>query len=535
MHRLLTRGRQPFISAVLLAALPLQVVWSNHQAGSVACAAVSKKVVVADDPAAKSCSEADQAAAQGQFQTAESLYRQSVKTYPQSALAMAALSSFLLGQGRPYAALDQIDQMLVKVPPDTIPASAWLVSAKIYHRTKHLEKCLKCYDAYLKASPASDEKAQYQALAEVIRGQVDNPRKADAPAVTVSGADNYFKEAVSDGFFRWPLKRQPLRILIRPGTMKSYKPEYEEAVRQAVDEWNKATGGIPSFTFVEGQDADIVVDFVDDLHAPALQAEAGKTELTSTMEGVDKASILLLTLSPFPDQAMSRDFMRMIAVHEYGHALGLVGHSPYDEDVMFPSLSAQRGITTRDVATLKRLYDFDSQSTCTAGTAGGAAVSTSLESTLAALPLKGKVQVLFAEGARARANKDSSKAIELFAQVLKLDPVNKNAVAFLANELNDVGLSKREDEVQAIKYFRWASYFDAGQEVYQKNIFASLFNMQLDPGSVAVRLKQAEQCIAAGDYRGGVVEYRAALKIKSDALPLAKMSALEKKAMDQSF
>ncbi len=516
---------------MLLAALPLQVMWSNHPSGR-ACAAPSKKLEVADDPAAKSCSEADKAAAQGQLQTAESLYRQSVKSYPQSPFAMAALSSFLLSQGRPYAALDQTDQMLLKVPPDTMPAPAWLISAKVYHRTGHLDKCLKCYDAYLKGTPASDERAQYEALADVIRGQVAKPRKADAPAVTVSGAGDYFKETVSEGFFRWPLKRQPLRILIRPGTMKSYKPEYEEAVRQAVDEWSKATGGIPRLTFVDGQDADIIVDFVDDLHAPALQAEAGKAQLTGNMEGVDKASILLLTLSPFPDQVMSRDFMRMIAVHEVGHALGLVGHSPYDEDVMFPSLSAQRGITTRDVATLKRLYDFDDQSVATAT---GAAGSASLESVLATLPLKGKVQLLFAEAAKARANKDSNKAIELFSQILKLDAVNKNAVAFLANELNDVGLSKKEDEVQAIKYFRWASYFDGAQEIYQKNIFACLFNMQLDPGSGPVRLKQAEQCIAAGDFRAAVVEYRAALKVKNDPLIQSKMSALEKKAMEQSF
>jgi len=521
---------RPIISAVLVA-LPLM--WPQQVSYSV-WASDSKRRAVVSDPAAGVCTDAKQALAQGDSASAEKLFRQAVKAYPQSALAYAEFANFLLSQGRPFAALEQVDQVLATMPPDTMPATAWLVGAKVYHRTGHLKKCLNCYNAYLKAAPESDEKEQYAALAGVVRGLVQvAAKKPNAYAVTVSGASDYFSDAVSDGFFRWPLKRFPLRILIRPGfNLKSYKPEYEEALRQAVDDWRKATGNSPGLVFVESDNADIIVDFVDDLHAPALRAEAGKTQLTGKMEGVDKASILLLTLSPFPDQVMNRDFMRMIAVHEVGHALGLVGHSPYEDDVMFPSLSAQRGITTRDVATLKRLYDFGAAE---AGTAGSAEAGLQFAAMLAALPLKGKVQVLFAEAAKARANNDSSRAIDLFGQILKLDPANKNGIAFIANELNDMGLASKEDEVKALRFFRWASYFDPAQEIYQKNIFASLFNMQLAADSAAVRLQQAEKCQAAGDFRGAIVEYKAVLKLKSDALISAKIAAITGKAAEQKL
>ena len=91
--------------------------------------------------------------------------------------------------------------------------------------------------------------------------------------------------------------------------------------------------------------------------------------------------------------------MRMIAVHEIGHALGLTGHSPYEEDVMFPALSNQRGITSRDVATLYKLYEI-----------GGA---TAFDVDSADLTDKGKIQLLFAEASKAKANNDTAKALSL--------------------------------------------------------------------------------------------------------------------------
>lgn len=229
----------------------------------------------------------------------------------------------------------------------------------------------------------------------------------------------FFKDAVSEGLFRWSIKRFPLRVYIAGAdAIKSYRPEYEEAVRQSIDDWDKATLGQIGLKIVDSADqADITVNFVDDLHAPALRAEAGKAQLTGNMDGVNKADVLLLTISPFPDQLMTKDFMRMIAVHEIGHALGLTGHSPYEEDVMFPALSNQRGITSRDVATLYKLYEI-----------GGAAISTESSD----LTDKGKIQLLFAEASKAKANNDTAKALEYFKQVLKIDSSNKNGRMLMA-------------------------------------------------------------------------------------------------------
>lgn len=493
-------------------------------------AASAKKVE--SDAAAVACQQGEQLLLQGQAKAAEEAYRGAVKAYPQSPLALSGLASALLAQNKAYAALDQVNRMLALVAPPasesgvkpgaaTMPLTAWLVCAKVYHRTGHLDKCLSCYDSYLQVAPKSDEREQYVALAGVIRSQVDAAKaKPNQYVVTTSGASDYFKDAVSEGLFRWPIKRFPLRVYIAGAdAIKSYRPEYEEAVRQSIDDWDKATLGQIGLKIVDSADqADITVNFVDDLHAPALRAEAGKAQLTGNMDGVNKADVLLLTISPFPDQLMTKDFMRMIAVHEIGHALGLTGHSPYEEDVMFPALSNQRGITSRDVATLYKLYEI-----------GGAAISTDSSD----LTDKGKIQLLFAEASKAKANNDIAKALEYFEQVLKIDSSNKNGRMLMACELNNMGLSKISEPLQALKYFRWASYFDGEQVVYAKNISSCMFNLHIDE-SAASHLNQAQLCLTAKDYRGAVVEYRAALKLVKNADVVAKMADAERLAKMQA-
>jgi predicted Zn-dependent protease len=489
---------------------------------------------VVADPAGLACQQGERLLLQGQPRAAEEAYRAAVKTYPQSLLALTGLASCLLAENKAYAALDQVNRMLLLAAPvasestgqlssAAMPLASLLVCAKVYHRTGHLDKCLLCYDAYLKAAPKGDEREQYEALAGVIRSQVNAAKvKPNQYVVTVGGAADYFKDAVSEGLFRWPLKRFPLRVhIVSADILKSYRPEYEEAVRQSIDDWDKATVGQIGLKIVDSvDDADITVNFVDDLHAPALRAEAGKAQLHGSMEGVDSASVQLLTLSPFPDQLMTKDFMRMIAVHEIGHALGLTGHSPYEEDVMFPALSNQRGITSRDVATLYKLYEI------------GGAIAFDVDS--ADLTDKGKIQLLFAEASKAKANKDTERALECFEQVLKIDSSNKNGRMLLACELNNLGLSKVTEPLQALKCFRWASYFDSEQTVYEKNISSCLFNLQIGE-SAASRLNQAQLCLAAKDYRGAVVEYRAAQKISTTTAVALKLAEAEKLAKQQGF
>ena len=52
---------------------------------------------------------------------------------------------------------------------------------------------------------------------------------------------------------------------------------------------------------------------------------------------------------------LSQEEMRTVCLHEFGHAIGLWGHSPHPGDISYPTATAQH-LSARDVATLRKLY-----------------------------------------------------------------------------------------------------------------------------------------------------------------------------------
>ena len=53
---------------------------------------------------------------------------------------------------------------------------------------------------------------------------------------------------------------------------------------------------------------------------------------------------------------LSQEEMRTVCVHEFGHAIGLWGHSPHPGDICYPTATAQQP-SERDIATLRKLYN----------------------------------------------------------------------------------------------------------------------------------------------------------------------------------
>jgi predicted Zn-dependent protease len=66
-----------------------------------------------------------------------------------------------------------------------------------------------------------------------------------------------------------------------------------------------------------------------------------------------------LTVSVLESRPVTDNLIRLISLHEIGHALGLIGHSHNPADIMFFSESLvdeKRDLTERDRKTLARLY-----------------------------------------------------------------------------------------------------------------------------------------------------------------------------------
>ena len=54
---------------------------------------------------------------------------------------------------------------------------------------------------------------------------------------------------------------------------------------------------------------------------------------------------------------LSQEEMRTVCLHEFGHAIGLWGHSPHPGDISLPRQATAQHPSTRDITTLRKLYN----------------------------------------------------------------------------------------------------------------------------------------------------------------------------------
>ncbi len=99
----------------------------------------------------------------------------------------------------------------------------------------------------------------------------------------------------------------------------------------------------------------------------------------------------------------SANLIRTIAVHEFGHMLGIWSHSWDSADIMYPFATSLTALSSRDKATMAYLYDFTADLNLSGLTSNtlGAPVSVpllSIQDTFSADPAVAGIQATFAPG-----------------------------------------------------------------------------------------------------------------------------------------
>ena len=163
--------------------------------------------------------------------------------------------------------------------------------------------------------------------------------------------------------------QMPIRVYISPVLKDSpYLPE----IRYAMQEWQTASDGDIRFEETETpQNADIRVSWGHSgLHTDFQDMRLGSAELTrlkdtkqivaQAPEDPDAAppftvEVILMLEGDGTIGELSQEEMRTVCLHEFGHAIGLWGHSPHPGDVSYPTATAQQ-LSTRDITTLHKLY-----------------------------------------------------------------------------------------------------------------------------------------------------------------------------------
>jgi len=152
---------------------------------------------------------------------------------------------------------------------------------------------------------------------------------------------------------RWDDRlRRPVRVYMESSTVANFRPAMLDAVREAAERWQEA--GIP-------------VRF--DLDADSARAEVtvrwkvqfdmdrtGQTDLSWDAEGRIQTGVITIATFDPKGSALSPDDVRVVALHEIGHLLGL-DHSSDSTDVMF-ARTRVRDLSARDIRTALLLYQL---------------------------------------------------------------------------------------------------------------------------------------------------------------------------------
>ncbi len=151
-------------------------------------------------------------------------------------------------------------------------------------------------------------------------------------------APNYNPRVESDG--TW--SGRTLRVFI-PASAEAY-------VVPALNRWVESTGSFFNWNRVatkeEAQVSFTMVPLTD-----FTGGAVGKTRYTYNTGRNELLTAEVL----IADTGSDTDKIR-VAVHEFGHALGIHGHSDTEPDVMYPTLTTRNVITERDLNTLFYIY-----------------------------------------------------------------------------------------------------------------------------------------------------------------------------------
>ena len=172
--------------------------------------------------------------------------------------------------------------------------------------------------------------------------------------------------------------QMPIRVHISP-TLKALP--YLNEIRYAMRTWETATDGEIRFQETETlEQADIRVTSAYTGSLSFLDTQLGSAELTRleqgryTVSGTDvqsqndnadppanastnfRVEVILVLESDGTTGELSQEKMRTVCLHEFGHAIGLWGHSPDIDDVCHAMATAQHP-TPRDINTLLKIYN----------------------------------------------------------------------------------------------------------------------------------------------------------------------------------
>ena len=134
-------------------------------------------------------------------------------------------------------------------------------------------------------------------------------------------------------------RHMPIRVYFISDSVAT--PERIEAAAQGFAEWSAASGGVLWYAVADrAADADVVVRFIPSTSVSHEAGRVGETETEARGWWLRHAEIRLAISNTALPQLTEE------AAHEWGHALGISGHSADPKDLMYPSTTRVYDVET---------------------------------------------------------------------------------------------------------------------------------------------------------------------------------------------
>src|SRR5438132_4759732 len=155
------------------------------------------------------------------------------------------------------------------------------------------------------------------------------------------------------GLHRWDNRvARPVRVYLTAATVANFQPAFLDAVRTAFQAWERA--GVPVRFALDADSASAEVRFLWRIQFEG--ERTGQTDLEWDDDGRLKGGVVTLATFDPKGQPLTPDDLRVMAMHEIGHLLGL-DHAPDAGDLMYARPKV-RELSPRDIATALLLYQL---------------------------------------------------------------------------------------------------------------------------------------------------------------------------------